>query len=103
MQREREMNLKLENERRRIEQEFAIKERIIEDRTKEVIRQNEEKMQQEDEYRRREHVESIQRILNEEKHTIESEFNDQRTRLERAINEERNHERKLLETTKRER
>jgi hypothetical protein len=103
MQRERDMQLKLEDERRRLETDFAMRERAIEDRTREMMRLNNEQHHQEDEYRRREQEELVRRRMQEEKQTIESEFNDQRTRLERQIAQERQHERQLLETTRRER
>lgn len=103
MVREREMQLKLEEERRRLETDFCLREKAIEDRTKDLLRQTNEKFHQEDDMRRRETEEIMRQRIREEKQTIESEFNDHRTRLERQIAVERTHERQLVETTKRER
>jgi len=54
MQREREMQFKLEDERRRMETEFTLREKTIEDRTREMMRLRNEQLAQEDDLRRRE-------------------------------------------------
>lgn len=67
MVREREMQLKLEEERRRLETDFALREQAIEDRTRDVLRQTNEKFHQEDDLRRRETEEMIRLRIREEK------------------------------------
>lgn len=87
------MTLKLDEEKRRLENEFYMREKTNEDRTRELLRQTNERFSMEDDLRKRETEELLSRKLREEKQTIESEFIDQKTRLERQIAVERNHER----------
>ena len=87
------MTLKLDEVKRRLENEFYMREKTNEDRTRELLRQTNERFSMEDDLRKRETEELLSRKLREEKQTIESEFIDQKTRLERQIAVERNHER----------
>lgn len=102
MQREREMALKLEDECRRLELEFTLREKTIEDRTREMMRLRNEQLSQEDDLRRREMDDQMRSRITQEKTTIEVEFNDHRQRLERQISAERAHEKQLVESMRRE-
>lgn len=102
MQREREMQFRFDDERRRLETDCEIRVKTIEDRTREMIRSNNDRVNQEDDYRRREQEDHLRRKIQEEKQTIETEFLDHRSRLERQIQAERGHERQMMETMKRE-